>query len=58
MFFLLNYNELKMNKIKIIGLLFLLFCHQMLRADEGMWLLQLLEEQNAIELMKQQGLKF
>ncbi len=57
MFFLLNYNELKMNKIKIIGLLFLLFCHQMLRADEGMWLLQLLEEQNAIELMKQQGLK-
>ena len=46
-----------MNKIKIIGLLFLLFCHQMLRADEGMWLLQLLEEQNAIELMKKQGLK-
>ncbi len=27
------------------------------RADEGMWLLQLLKEQNSIDLMKKQGLK-
>lgn len=27
------------------------------QADEGMWLLQLLKEQNSIELMKKQGLK-
>ena len=27
------------------------------RADEGMWLLQLMKQQNSIELMKKQGLK-
>ena len=26
-------------------------------ADEGMWLLQLMKEQNAIDMMKKQGLK-
>ena len=46
-----------MNKVKILSLLFLTFCFQILKADEGMWLLQLLQEQNAIELMKKQGLK-
>ena len=28
-----------------------------MRADEGMWLLQLMKQQNSIELMKKQGLK-
>ena len=27
------------------------------RADEGMWLLQLMKQQNSIDLMKKQGLK-
>ncbi|MCC8188960.1 MAG: S46 family peptidase, partial [Bacteroides sp.] len=27
------------------------------RADEGMWLLQLMQEQHAIDLMKKQGLQ-
>ena len=27
------------------------------QADEGMWLLQLLKQQNSIEMMKKQGLK-
>ncbi len=46
-----------MNKFRIIALLVLAFCYQIAKADEGMWLLQLLEEQNAIELMKKQGLE-
>ncbi|MDR0962212.1 MAG: S46 family peptidase [Mediterranea sp.] len=32
-------------------------CAGVLRADEGMWLLQLIKQQNSIELMKKQGLK-
>ena len=27
------------------------------RADEGMWLLQLMKQQNSIDMMKKQGLK-
>ena len=27
------------------------------QADEGMWLLQLIKQQNSIEMMKKQGLK-
>ena len=46
-----------MNRFRVIALLILAFSYQIAKADEGMWLLQLLEEQNAIELMKKQGLK-
>ena len=27
------------------------------KADEGMWLLQLMQQQNSIDMMKKQGLK-
>lgn len=33
------------------------FCIGSAHADEGMWLLQLMKQQNSIELMKKQGLK-
>lgn len=33
------------------------FCTLAAQADEGMWLLQLIKEQNSIEMMKKQGLK-
>ncbi|MDR1004199.1 MAG: S46 family peptidase [Prevotellaceae bacterium] len=44
-------------KKNLAVLLVLLLSVSALRADEGMWLLQLLKEQNAIELMKKQGLQ-
>ncbi|MDR0976370.1 MAG: S46 family peptidase [Prevotellaceae bacterium] len=43
-------------KSYLVALLVLIFAG-MLRADEGMWLLQLIKQQNAIELMKKQGLQ-
>ena len=46
-----------MNKIKIYlsAIIMLITCSA--RADEGMWLLQLMQEQHSIDMMKKQGLK-
>lgn len=46
-----------MNKIKIYlsAVIMLIACS--VKADEGMWLLQLMQEQHSIEMMKKQGLK-
>lgn len=47
----------KMNKLKSYLVAFLLLCAFSTRADEGMWLLQLMQEQHSIDMMKKQGLK-
>jgi len=46
-----------MNKTKIYlsALIMLIACS--VKADEGMWLLQLMQEQHSIDMMKKQGLK-
>lgn len=45
-------------KIKIYFALFAVLAFgSMVKADEGMWLLQLMKQQNSIDLMKKQGLK-
>ncbi|MCD7901758.1 MAG: S46 family peptidase [Bacteroides sp.] len=46
-----------MNRIRIFvsALVMLVVCS--VRADEGMWLLQLMQEQHSIDMMKKQGLK-
>ena len=46
-----------MNKIKIYlsAIIMLITCS--VKADEGMWLLQLMQEQHSIDMMKKQGLK-
>ena len=44
-----------LRKSLIAALAAIAFCTA--RADEGMWLLQLIKQQNSIELMKKQGLK-
>lgn len=46
-----------MNKLKLylLALVALVVCSA--KADEGMWLLQLMQQQNSIDMMKKQGLK-
>ncbi|WP_321330812.1 S46 family peptidase [uncultured Bacteroides sp.] len=46
-----------MNKLKLylLALVALVVCSA--KADEGMWLLQLMQEQHSIDMMKKQGLK-
>ncbi|MBB4042988.1 S46 family peptidase [Bacteroides reticulotermitis] len=46
-----------MNRLRLylLGLITLIVCSA--RADEGMWLLQLMQEQHSIDMMKKQGLK-
>lgn len=46
-----------MNRLKfyLSALVMLIVCSA--RADEGMWLLQLMQQQNSIDMMKKQGLK-
>lgn len=46
-----------MNKLKfyMLALVVLITCTA--KADEGMWLLQLMQQQNSIDMMKKQGLK-
>ena len=45
-------------KIKIYFAVFAVLAFgSMVKADEGMWLLQLMKQQNSIDLMKKQGLK-
>ena len=44
-----------MNKLKlyVLALMALIVCS--VKADEGMWLLQLMQQQNSIDMMKKQG---
>ena len=46
-----------MNRLKLylLALVTLIVCSA--KADEGMWLLQLMQQQNSIDMMKKQGLK-
>lgn len=44
-----------MTKIYLSALIMLITCS--VKADEGMWLLQLMQEQHSIDMMKKQGLK-
>lgn len=46
-----------MNKIKVFLLAFLIQIPFLVKADEGMWLLQLMQEQHAVDMMKKRGLK-
>lgn len=46
-----------MNKLKIFLTALVLFIIGSVKADEGMWLLQLMQQQHSIDMMKQQGLK-
>lgn len=46
-----------MNKLKLYTLALVALFACSVRADEGMWLLQLMQEQNSIDMMKKQGLK-
>lgn len=46
-----------MNKLKISLAVIILCIAGSLKADEGMWLLQLMKEQHSIDMMKKQGLK-
>ena len=47
----------KHSLIQLSALCLILLFSLSAQADEGMWLLQLMKEQNAIEMMKKQGLK-
>ena len=46
-----------MNRLKLylLALTALIVCSA--KADEGMWLLQLMQQQHSIDMMKKQGLK-
>lgn len=46
-----------MNKLKLSLLALCVLLISTAKADEGMWLLQLMKQQNAIDMMKKQGLK-
>ncbi len=46
-----------MNKLKLWGLALMTLVVGSAKADEGMWLLQLMQQQNSIDMMKKQGLK-
>ena len=46
-----------MKKIKVLALALLCSVFTPSKADEGMWLLQLMKEQNLADKMKAQGLK-
>lgn len=46
-----------MRKLKVLLLALLTFAVGSVRADEGMWLLQMMKEQHLVEIMKEKGLK-
>lgn len=46
-----------MNRLKLLLLALTALFVCSVKADEGMWLLQLMQEQNSIDMMKKQGLK-
>ena len=47
----------KMKKLKVLALALICAVFSPVKADEGMWLLQLMQEQNLADRMKAQGLK-
>lgn len=46
-----------MNKLKLYLLVLVASMACSIKADEGMWLLQMMQQQNSIDMMKKQGLK-
>ncbi|NDV67150.1 S46 family peptidase [Bacteroides sp. 224] len=46
-----------MNKLRLYVLAFIMPLICSVKADEGMWLLQLMQQQHSIDMMKKQGLK-
>ncbi len=46
-----------MNKLRFLALALVALVMGNAKADEGMWLLQLMQQQNAIDMMKKQGLE-
>ena len=46
-----------MKKLKVLALALLCAAFSPAKADEGMWLLQMMQEQNLADRMKAQGLK-
>ena len=46
-----------MRKLKVLALALISALFSPVKADEGMWLLQLMQEQNLADRMKAQGLK-
>ncbi|WP_287828966.1 S46 family peptidase [Bacteroides sp.] len=46
-----------MNKLKVALLAIVAFAFGNARADEGMWLLQMMKEQHLVDMMKESGLK-
>ena len=46
-----------MKKLKVLALALICAAFSPVKADEGMWLLQLMKEQNLADRMKAQGLK-
>ena len=46
-----------MKKLKVLALALVCAVFSPAKADEGMWLLQLMQEQNLADRMKAQGLK-
>ncbi len=46
-----------MNRIRLYLLVFTMLIVYSAKADEGMWLLQLMQQQHSIDMMKKQGLK-
>lgn len=47
-----------MKKLKVLALALVCAVFSPAKADEGMWLLQLMQEQNLADRMKAQGLKW
>ncbi len=45
-----------MSKLKLYLLAFVCLFANSMRADEGMWLLQMMEEQHLIDIMREKGL--
>ena len=46
-----------MNRLKLYLLALTALAVRSAKADEGMWLLQLMQQQHSIDMMKKQGLK-
>ena len=46
-----------MNKLRLLALALTALIIGTAQADEGMWLLQMMQQQNAIDMMKKQGLQ-
>ena len=52
-----KFNFIRMKKLKALAFALICAAFSPVKADEGMWLLQLMQEQNLADRMKAQGLK-